>query len=147
MIHTLEMSAIVPLPRPHVFAFFAEAGNLARITPPQMGFQVLTPGPITIGEGTVIDYRVRVFGLPMRWRSLIRDWDPPNRFIDVQLRGPYKSWVHTHTFHDDPAGTLVGDSVQYEIPFGPLGACVHPLVRRKLHQVFTYRQRAIAEII
>jgi ligand-binding SRPBCC domain-containing protein len=102
--------------------------------------------------GTRIEYRIRVFGLPLTWRSLISRWDPPNEFVDEQLRGPYRQWIHTHRFRDhvDPvrgAGTLIEDEVRYRIPGGPLGRLLHPLVRRELEHIFRFRQTAIEAIL
>jgi ligand-binding SRPBCC domain-containing protein len=147
MIHTFASSTFLPLERKRVFAFFAEAGNLSRITPPAMGFRIRTSGPIVIDEGTVIDYSVRVFGLPLRWRSLIQAWDPPRGFVDVQLAGPYKSWVHTHRFVEQAGGTVIEDSVRYELPWGPLGALIHPLVRRELDKIFEFRRGATERLL
>jgi ligand-binding SRPBCC domain-containing protein len=147
MIHVLETTTLVPLPIERVFAFFSEAGNLARITPPGLGFRILTPGPLAMGEGTQIEYAIRVFGLPMRWKSLIRDWDPPNVFVDEQLVGPYKRWVHTHRFRPSPEGTMMQDRVEYELRFWPAGELVHPLVRRQLDAIFRYRGEAIRRIL
>jgi ligand-binding SRPBCC domain-containing protein len=147
----LQASLFLPLPREQVFTFFADASNLARITPPAMGFQIVTPGPIEMHAGTEIDYRIRVFGLPMRWRSLISRWEPCDVFVDEQLIGPYKSWVHTHRFRDcDDArgkGTQIDDEVRYELPFGPLGAAGHFVVRRQLDGIFRYRREAIERIL
>jgi ligand-binding SRPBCC domain-containing protein len=147
MIHVLETTTLVPLPIERVFAFFSEAANLARITPPGLGFRILTPGPLVMGEGTQIEYAIRVFGLPLRWKSLIRDWDPPRRFVDEQLVGPYKRWVHTHDFRATAEGTTMEDRVEYELRLGPAGELAHPLVRRQLDAIFRYRAEAIRRIL
>ena len=94
-IHTFHTSMCLPLTRDKVFAFFAEAANLARITPPELGFEILTPPPIHLSEGTRIEYRLHLFGVPFSWQSQIQRWHPPEEFVDIQLRGPYKHWVHT----------------------------------------------------
>lgn len=148
----LATTMFLPLPREQVFGFFSEAANLARITPPKMGFQIKTPGPIEMGQGTRIEYRVRVFGLPLTWLSLISGWDPPHEFVDEQLKGPYRQWIHTHRFRDhvDPQrgpGTLIEDLVRYRLPGGLLGRLVHPLVRRELGQIFRFREASINEIL
>jgi len=96
-----------------VFPFFAEARNLETLTPPWLKFEVLTPAPIVMRPGTLIDYRIRVHGLPIRWRTEITAWDPPHRFVDVQLHGPYTLWHHTHTFEERDGGTLCLDHVRY----------------------------------
>jgi len=144
----LRASQSVPLPRERIFPFFADAGNLARLTPPAMGFQIVTPTPIAMGEGTLIDYRIRVFGVGLRWRTLISRWDPPNEFVDEQLRGPYAAWTHRHRFTDLPnGGTLIEDDVRFRLPFGPLGALAGPIVRRQLRTIFRYRRAAISDLI
>jgi ligand-binding SRPBCC domain-containing protein len=123
------------------FGFFADAGNLQRLTPPWLDFSILTPQPIPMRTGTLIDYRIRLHGIPVRWRTEIADWAPPVRFVDQQLRGPYRLWHHTHTFTATDDGTLVEDTVRYR-PLG--GRLVHALfVKRDLERIFTYRQEAI----
>ena len=131
----------LPLPPEKVFPFFADAFNLEAITPPWLNFNVLTPRPIPMREGTLIDYRLRVRGLPLRWRTRISAWQPPHRFVDEQLRGPYRQWIHTHTFEVRDGGTLCRDIVQYAVLFDYI---VHPLfVRRDVEKIFAFRQAAL----
>jgi ligand-binding SRPBCC domain-containing protein len=135
--YTLETELWLPRPRAEVFPFFAEAWNLETITPPWLRFEVLTPPPIPMRSGTLIDYRIRVHGVPIRWRTEIAEWQPPRRFVDVQLRGPYTLWHHTHTFEERDGGTLCGDVVRYR-PRG--GALMNWLfVRRDVERIFQFR--------
>ena len=148
MAFTLSRTQWLPREPGEVFPFFADAGNLQRITPPMLRFQIVTPQPIDMHAGTVIDYKLRVRGLPMRWRTLISTWDPPHRFVDEALRSPYRQWVHTHTFtpqmRNGVAGTRCDDEVVYAVPGG---AIVNRLVvRRDVERIFDYRAKVLAEI-
>lgn len=143
----LEAETLVPLPPDQVFPFFAEAGNLQRITPPELAFHIETPLPVKMGTGTLLDYRLRLAGVPFRWRSRISIWDPPFRFLDEQLRGPYAEWLHLHTFEGVPEGTRVRDRVRYRLPLHPASLPVAPLVTRQLHRIFSYRERAVRTLL
>jgi len=135
------------LARGQVFAFFAEATNLQRITPPELDFEIVTPRPIYLRKRTRIEYRIRLFGVPFSWQSEIQRWYPPEEFVDVQLRGPYKLWVHTHRFREEHGVTIIEDEVQYALPYWPLGELVYPLVRLQLGRIFRYRQQAIRRYV
>ena len=145
--HTLKTSMTVARPRGAVFAFFANAANLERLTPAALGFHIATPQPIDIKKGTLIDYRLSLHGFPVKWRTEITEWDPPNSFVDTQLSGPYSQWIHRHTFTEvSPNETLIEDEVRYRLPFEPFGSLVHFLIRRQLDDIFEFRQKTVAEI-
>ena len=144
MSYRLSRSLLVPRPIDEVFAFFGDAGNLERLTPSFVNFRILTPQPIVMRPGTLIDYRISIRGLPMRWQSEITEWRPPYSFVDEQRRGPYKKWVHRHTFAEEAGGTRVGDEVEYDV-IG--GALVHTLfVKRELEKIFNYRLTVLREL-
>lgn len=150
MPHTyrLERRQFIALPRAEVFAFFADATNLETITPPSLQFRILTPQPIDIGTGSHIDYRLALFGIPFQWRTRIESFDPPHRFTDVQERGPYQLWQHTHEFTQQDGGTLMIDRVDYRLPLGPLGGLAHALfVQRQLEHIFDYRFQVIERVL
>lgn len=131
-------------PLDDVFAFFADAGNLELLTPRFLRFRILTPLPITMRAGARIDYALSLFGVPVRWRTLITVWEPGVRFVDVQESGPYAVWRHTHTFEARGADTLVRDAVDYALPLGPLGRLAHAvMVQRTLDRIFDFRGEAI----
>ncbi len=143
-VHIHECELWLPRPRGEVFPFFADAHNLERITPPILNFNVVTPKPIDMREGAIIDYKLRVRGVPLRWRTLISAWEPDVMFRDEQLRGPYRLWRHTHTFEDRDGGTLCRDLVEYAY----LGDfLVHSwLVKKDVESIFEYRARALKQI-
>lgn len=145
-VHILERRQRIERPLTEVFAFYGDAHNLERITPPWLGIEVTTPPPIEMDAGTLIEYRLKLHRAPIRWRTRIEIWDPPGRFVDVQVKGPYSLWEHTHTFAEDgPGATVIEDRVRYSIPFGPLGDLAERLlVRRDLRQIFDYRREAVA---
>ena len=129
------------LPPAELFPFFADAANLDALTPPWLHFQIVTPPPIEMKAGAVIDYRLRVHGLPLRWRTLIRVWQPPRRFVDEQIRGPYRQWIHEHTFEARDGGTLARDHVRYAVP---LDLLAHRwFVRPDIERIFNFRSEAL----
>ncbi len=140
----LTTELLVREPREQLFEFFADAFQLETITPPWLHFVVQTPRPIDMRAGTLIDYKLRLHGLPIRWRSKISTWEPPFQFIDEQVRGPYRYWQHLHTFDEVDGGTLVRDTVHYAVPFGFI---MQPLlVRRDLTKIFQYRRDTMSRL-
>lgn len=142
--HRLERVQLIPAPRDKVFAFFSSAENLGRLTPPFLKLRILSPLPIEMKRGQLIAYSIGLGGVPMNWLTEISEWQPNDRFVDVQLRGPYRYWHHLHEFRDVPGGTEMRDVVDYELPLGPLGAIAHGvMVKRLLERVFAYRFEAV----
>jgi ligand-binding SRPBCC domain-containing protein len=147
-VYRLEREQNIRAGLDEVFDFFSAARNLEPLTPAWLRFEVLTPEPIPVAEGTVIDYRLRLHGLPLRWRSRIEAWEPGRAFVDRQIRGPYRLWHHRHEFASVPGGTLVRDIVHYALPLGPLGRLSHALlVQRDLERIFDYRREAIGPLL
>jgi ligand-binding SRPBCC domain-containing protein len=146
-LHTLIREQQLGRPPAQVFPFFADALNLEAITPPALRFRVLTPGPIEMGRGVLIQYRLRVRGLPVDWLTRIEAWEPGAMFVDTQLVGPYRFWHHTHTFEERSGGTLMRDVVRYALPLWPLGELAAPLVRRELAAIFDFRREAVARLV
>ncbi|WP_396623687.1 SRPBCC family protein [Luteitalea sp.] len=140
---TFELSTTAWLPQSvdEVFPFFGDAHNLDILTPPWLSFEILTPRPIPMHAGTLIDYRIKLRGIPMRWRTRISLWEPNRRFVDEQLRGPYLEWIHTHTFEPLDGGTLMKDTVRYRVPGG--GLVNRFFVQRDVERIFTYRLEAL----
>ena len=129
-----------------IFHFFAQPENLARITPPWLGFRILTPSPITMKEGALVDYEIKLGPIPTRWRTLITSYEPGVSFVDEQLMGPYSFWHHTHRFEATASGTLLTDEVLYLPPLGILGRMAHGLaIKNQLQGIFRHRHQVIAQ--
>jgi ligand-binding SRPBCC domain-containing protein len=148
-IHTLRREQRLDARPEAVFAFFADPFNLEAITPPLLRFAVVTPAPIAMGVGTFIRYRLRLHGVPLRWDTLIHAWEPPRRFVDVQVRGPYRLWHHIHELEPLAGGrTLMRDTVRYALGFGAFGELAHrALVRRDLEAIFAYRAARVPALL
>ena len=147
MAHVLERSTWIPRPIVEVNRFFSDVANLERITPPELRFRILTPLPLEIRLGALIDYRLSLFGVPFDWRTEITCWEPPHRFVDTQLSGPYRKWVHLHEFTPERDGTRMRDRVDYALPLGRAGLLGLPLVRRQLDRIFDFREATIRQLL
>lgn len=147
MEHVLTSEQWIDRPREEVFPFFSAAENLARITPPELTFRILTPTPIDMREGALIDYRLGLGPIRFLWKTEITRWDPPHAFVDEQLKGPYKQWIHLHEFEDHGERTLIRDTVRYRLPLEPLGDLAYPLIRLQLGRIFAYRRDVIADVL
>src|SRR3954463_15846709 len=148
-IHVLRREQRLAAPPSEVFPFFADPRDLEAITPPLLGFRLLTPDPIAMGVGTFLQYALRLRGIPVRWDTLIQEWEPPHRFVDVQVRGPYRLWHHTHELValDGGAATLMRDTVRYSVGFGALGEVARrALVLRDLEAIFAFRTERVPAV-
>ena len=140
----INMKQYINKPLDVVFEFFSKPENLEMITPKSLSFNILTPTPIKMGKGSLIDYTIRLFGIPIHWRTLISDYEPPFRFVDQQIKGPYTFWHHTHMFQAVEGGVEIIDQVKYSLPLGWLGTLAHAIwVRKDLEQIFEYRKTVI----
>ena len=145
----------LPRPRAQVFAFFADPQNLPRVHPPSMRFEWLGPPPDRLTASALIDFRISALGTRTRWRLFVREFDPPFRFVDVQIWGPFARWEHRHRFAEgreaegaDAVGTWVEDRVTYRLPAGPLGRVAHALVvERQIRRLFAHRERRLRELL
>lgn len=148
MTYRLQTDLTLDLPLERVFDFFADAGNLEAITPPELRFEILTPRPIAMHADTRIEYRLHLYGVPFRWRTRISVWQPGRRFVDEQESGPFALWIHEHHFEAlAPNRTRIRDEVRYALPLEPFGRLAHPLVRAKLDHIFAYREARVRALL
>lgn len=146
--HILTRQLTLDLPIRKVFEFFADAGNLERITPPELNFNIITRQPIDVKQGTLIDYQLKLRGIPVKWRTEIAVWNPPYSFVDRALKSPYKQWIHRHTFSAiSETKTAIEDEVKYRLPLEPFGDVANWFVRRELDYIFDFRQKIVKEIL
>jgi ligand-binding SRPBCC domain-containing protein len=144
--YILERKQTIELPLEEVFTFFSDAENLEKITPRELNFHILTPLPIEIGLGTLIEYRLSLWCIPIYWKTKITKWNPPYEFEDTQLSGPYKQWIHLHRFTKlNDQVTLMEDCVRYRLPLEPLGDLALPLIKLQLDRIFDYREKSILD--
>jgi ligand-binding SRPBCC domain-containing protein len=149
-VHVFRREQVLDAPPSAVFSFFADARCLEAITPPLLRFRLLTPEPIAMGAGTFLQYALRIHGVPVRWDTLIQEWEPPHRFVDVQVRGPYRLWHHTHEVVavDGGAASLMRDTVRYAVGFGVLGEVARrALVARDVEAIFAYRAQRVPDLV
>lgn len=145
--HRLTTELWLPKPVEDVFDFFCDVHNLEQLTPPSLSMEIVGSTPDKVEVGSTMDYRLKIHGVPMRWRSEFIEWNPPHRFADRQVRGPYRQWRHVHSFTQHEGGTLVADRVDYAVPGGPLAPLIHKtFVKRDIRRIFEYRRRKLREI-
>lgn len=146
--HILQCKQIIEHPRDEVFEFFADARNLERITPPELQFHIITPQPIDIKKGTLIEYQLKLLGFRVKWKTEITQWNPPHDFVDTALKSPYRQWIHLHKFIVGENGeTIMKDVVRYRLPLEPFGNLAHWYVKKELNYIFDYRRKVVAEIL
>jgi uncharacterized protein len=142
--HIFRVDQFVPRPLDQIFNFFAQAENLQELTPPWLHFRILSVSSNPVQRGTLIRYALRWRIFPIRWTTEITEWDPPHRFVDLQLKGPYSLWRHEHQFASEGNGTRITDEVRYRLPFGPLGSLAHSLkVKSDVEAIFLYRREVV----
>jgi ligand-binding SRPBCC domain-containing protein len=141
--HEFTAEQWLPIPRDELFSFFADAANLEALTPPWLKFSIITPVPIAMRPGALIDYRLRMRGVPLRWRTEITAWEPPVRFVDEQIRGPFRRWIHEHRFEPRDGGTLAVDRLRYAVPGGALINWL--IVRHDVARIFAFRTAKLRE--
>ena len=149
-LHLMRFEQRLDAPPEAVFPFFADPRNLEAITPPLLRFRLLTPQPIAMGPGTFVQYALRIHGVPVRWDTLIQEWDPPSRFVDVQVRGPYRLWHHTHSLEaiDGGSATLMRDTVRYAVGFGVVGEVARrAVVARDVRAIFAFRAERVPGLV
>lgn len=145
--HILTKTTVINKPLSEVFEFFSNAENLNKITPPDMQFKILTPLPIIIKKGTLIDYKIKVNGIPFNWQTEISEWEPNKRFIDKQLKGPYRVWIHEHTFEEKDGKTIMNDHVQFLSPGWFLEPIINKLfIEKKVKGIFAYREKILTNL-
>jgi len=146
-VYKLKAKQFIKQPIEEVFGFFSRPENLTKITPSNLNFKILTPSPLEMKQGTVIDYTIKLFKVPIHWRTLITTYEPPFKFVDEQMKGPYNFWHHTHMFKENSDGVEIFDEVHYSIPFGPLGNLLHSLwIKKDLNHIFEYRKSVIENL-
>jgi ligand-binding SRPBCC domain-containing protein len=145
--HSFRTRIELPRARERVFPFFADAHNLERITPPELRFRVIGAPPTAIRPGTMIRYRLRLLGVPFDWLTRIAVWDPPREFVDEQVSGPYRKWVHQHLFVETSFGTRMHDAVTYELPLFPIGEMAAPIVHLQIRRIFAFRARVLEDML
>lgn len=144
----LERAQLIARPLDEVFPFFAEAGNLEAITPPSLNFRVLTEQPIEMKPGALIEYQLKLFAVPFRWKTEIELYEPPFRFVDRQIEGPYRLWRHLHEFYETEQGVVMVDRVDYQVGWWLAGRIAHAsFVRSTLEDIFDYRRQRVAELL